>query len=37
MLVICVRKNGKERENLVHEMSHDKNEMFNDPWKEQVN
>lgn len=37
MLVICVRKKGKDRENLVHEMSHDKNEMFNDPWKEQVN
>lgn len=28
MLVICMRKKGKDRENLVHEMSHDKNEMF---------
>lgn len=37
MLVICVRKKGKDGENLVHEMSDDKNEIFNDPWKEQVN
>lgn len=30
MLVICVRKKGKDGENLVYEMLYDKNEIFND-------
>lgn len=30
MLVICVRKKGKDGENLVYEMLDVKNEIFND-------